>query len=67
MPDEVGVVGVNNDPILCENAEPRLTSVQPDFAGEGRLAAELLDRMMERVERQCGCRSDACEPEIPCA
>ena len=47
VPDEIGVVGVNNDPILCENAEPRLTSVQPDFTGEGRLAAELLDRMME--------------------
>lgn len=46
VPDEIGIIGVNNDPILCENAEPRLTSVQPDFTGEGRLAAELLDRMM---------------------
>ncbi|MBR0055807.1 MAG: substrate-binding domain-containing protein [Kiritimatiellae bacterium] len=46
VPGEVGVIGVNNDPILCENAEPRLTSVQPDFIGEGRLAAELLERMM---------------------
>lgn len=46
VPAEVGVLGVNNDPILCENAEPRLSSVQPDFIGEGRLAAELLERMM---------------------
>ena len=46
VPAEVGVLGVNNDPILCENAEPRLSSVQPDFIGEGRLAAELLERLM---------------------
>lgn len=46
VPAEVGVLGVNNDPILCENAEPRLSSVQPDFIGEGRLAAEILERMM---------------------
>lgn len=46
VPAEVGVLGVNNDPILCENTEPRLSSVQPDFIGEGRLAAELLERMM---------------------
>ncbi|MBQ9431651.1 MAG: substrate-binding domain-containing protein [Kiritimatiellae bacterium] len=46
VPAEIGIIGVNNDPILCENAEPKLTSIQPDFIGEGRLAAELLDRMM---------------------
>lgn len=46
VPSEIGVLGVNNDPILCENADPKLSSVQPDFIGEGRLAAELLDKMM---------------------
>lgn len=46
IPDEIGILGVNNDPILCENAEPRLSSVQPDFIREGRLAAEILDRML---------------------
>ena len=46
VPAEIGILGVNNDPILCENAEPRLSSIQPDFIGEGRLAAELLERMM---------------------
>lgn len=46
VPAEVGILGVNNDPILCENAEPKLSSVQPDFIGEGRLAAELLEGMM---------------------
>ena len=46
VPQDVGVLGVNNDLFLCENAEPKLSSVQPDFVEEGRLAAELLDRMM---------------------
>lgn len=46
VPAEIGILGVNNDPILCENADPRLSSVQPDFVEEGRLAAELLDRLM---------------------
>ena len=46
VPAEIGILGVNNDPILCENSEPRLSSVQPDFIREGRLAAELLDRML---------------------
>ncbi len=46
VPAEVGVLGVNNDPILCENAEPKLSSVQPDFIAEGRVAAELLETMM---------------------
>ena len=46
VPAEVGVLGVNNDPILCDNAEPKLSSVQPDFIAEGRVAAELLETMM---------------------
>lgn len=46
IPAEIGILGVNNDPLLCENSEPKLSSVQPDFIGEGRLAAELLRVMM---------------------
>ena len=48
VPAEVGILGINNDPILCENAEPKLSSIQPDFIGEGRTAAELLDFMMSK-------------------
>lgn len=46
VPTEVGILGVNNDPILCENTEPKLSSIQPNFIEEGRLAAELLEQMM---------------------
>lgn len=46
VPAEVGILGVNNDPILCENSDPKLSSIQPNFIEEGRLAAELLEQMM---------------------
>lgn len=46
VPSGVAVVGVDNDTLICENAHPRLSSIQPDFEEEGRLAAETLDAMM---------------------
>lgn len=47
VPQSVAVVGVDNDALICENAHPRLSSIQPDFVEEGRLAAETLDSMMD--------------------
>ena len=47
VPNGVVVLGVDNDALICENARPRLSSVQPDFEEEGRLAAETLDAMMQ--------------------
>lgn len=46
VPEEIGILGINNDPILCENSEPRLSSVQPDFIQEGFLAAQILGKML---------------------
>lgn len=46
VPDDVAVVGVDNDPLLCELADPPLSSVAPDAPQTGYLAATLLDRMM---------------------
>ncbi len=46
VPEDLLVIGINNDTIICENARPPLTSIQPDFEQEGFLAAELLDAMM---------------------
>lgn len=46
IPNEIGILGVNNDPILCENATPTISSIQPDFKREGRIAAHLLDLAM---------------------
>ena len=54
VPEDVAVLGVNDDPALCEGSDPRISSVRPDFAGEGRLAARLLDAMMRKTDAPPG-------------
>lgn len=46
VPEEVAVIGVDNDEVVCANVTPPLTSIQPDHERMGYLAAERLDRMM---------------------
>ena len=46
VPEEIAVVGVDNDPLVCENTTPTLTSVAPDFERSGYIAAEMLDARM---------------------
>ena len=47
IPRDVAIVGVDNDPLICEHTTPALTSVQPDHVAEGRMAAEILSSMMD--------------------
>jgi LacI family transcriptional regulator len=53
VPDQVAVLGVDDDELLCGLASPPLSSVIPDAMGAGRLAAELLDGLMRggRLDR----------------
>ena len=46
VPDEVAVLGVDNDTVLCELADPPLSSVIPNTERIGYEAAALLDKMM---------------------
>ncbi len=46
VPEEVAVVGCENEETLCSFATPTLTSVQFDGAAVGYQAAALLDRLM---------------------
>jgi LacI family transcriptional regulator len=48
VPDEVAVVGVDNDEFLCNLARPPLTSVDVGVERAGYEAAALLDRLMAR-------------------
>ena len=52
VPDEVAVIGVDDDRLLCDLAQPPLSSVIPDTNRSGYVAAELLDQMLmgRRVE-----------------
>lgn len=42
VPDEIAVLGVDNDEIACENAAPTLSSIRPNFEEAGFLCAQLL-------------------------
>lgn len=46
VPDSLAVLGVDDDPLLCQLATPPLSSVIPDSEGAGYAAAEKLDAIM---------------------
>lgn len=52
VPEQVAVLGVDNDELLCSLCDPPLSSIVPDTHRTGYMAAELLDRMMagERIK-----------------
>ena len=54
VPEQIQVVGTDNEEWICEHTSPTLTSVEPDFEGCGQRAAETLLAMMEgrAIERE---------------
>ena len=46
VPDEVAVLGIDNDDVQCELCDPALSSVNPNIARIGYEAAALMDRMI---------------------
>ena len=46
VPDEVAVMGVDNDDVLCAFCQPPLSSIEPDTERIGAEAAALLDALM---------------------
>ena len=52
VPGQVAVIGVDNDRLLCDFADPPLSSVAPDHEEEGRVAAQTLDAMMRARPRK---------------
>ena len=47
VPDEIAVLGVDNDEVACENAAPTLSSVRPNFEEAGYLCAQLLGERLD--------------------
>jgi LacI family transcriptional regulator len=47
VPEEVAVIGVDDDEVICELSNPPLSSVQPDTLRIGYEGAALLDSMMD--------------------
>jgi len=50
VPDEVAVIGVDDDDIICDLADPPLSSIAIDFEDVGYEAARQLQRQMEGDE-----------------
>jgi LacI family transcriptional regulator len=60
VPDEVAVIGVDNDELLCDLSSPPLSSVIPNTRRAGYEAAALLDQMMSG--RKVGAEAHLIEP-----
>ena len=50
VPEEMSVMGIDNDALVCENTVPTLSSVAPDFLRSGKLAAGLLARCFRKSD-----------------
>lgn len=46
VPDEVAILGVDNDHIICDLTDPPLSSIELNVKREGYKAAETLDKLM---------------------
>jgi Transcriptional regulators len=53
VPEDVAVIGVDNDPMICELGDPPLTSIALNAEPAGFRAAQLLDDIMNG-EKMCG-------------
>jgi LacI family transcriptional regulator len=47
VPDDVAILGVDDDDLVCETAAPELSSILVDFQACGYKAAKLLDHVMK--------------------
>lgn len=55
IPQDLLFIGIDNDPLICENTNPPLTSIMPDFRGGGYMAAKVLADLISnpRMKRKC--------------
>ncbi len=51
VPEEVAVLGVDNDELVCNLSSPSLSSIELDFERIGFLAAQHLDRLIQKKEK----------------
>ena len=60
IPEQIQIVGVDNQEDICENVRPRLTSIEQDFFGIGRLAAQRMEELFVKGQTKnhmtCGVR-----------
>ena len=54
VPEQISVLGVDNDELLAENAIPTLSSIEPDFNEAGYRAAAEMDRLLKARKNTVG-------------
>ena len=54
VPEDVAVLGVDNDPMVCEFGDPPLSSIALNAESAGFEAAKLLDKMMRTGKKMNG-------------
>lgn len=47
VPEQLAVLGIDNDELICGHARPPIATVEPNFYGAGFIAAATLQEMME--------------------
>lgn len=55
VPRQVGIIGVDDEMAICESVHPALSSIRPDFEGEGFAAGKALQALLKNR------RSTACQ------
>ncbi len=50
VPEQMAIIGVDNDELLCDFTSPQLTSVYPDHVKEGELAAATLHALLKKSD-----------------
>lgn len=51
-PMDFTLVSVDNETLFCENASPKVSSIEQDFAGAGFAAGEALDRLFKNGKQK---------------
>lgn len=52
VPDDIMIIGVDNDEFFCDNTRPTLSSVTTDFEAAGRLSVEILEKLIANPRRK---------------
>lgn len=64
VPEDVAVIGVNNDTVACESCRPPLTSIERNDSEIGAEAARQLDRLIQK-ELSASVEKDSRELIVP--
>ncbi len=63
VPEQIAIIGVNNDDLLCESSWPPISSVEVDFVHVGFLAAQTMHQLIENRRIPAGSKETLVAPK----